>query len=103
MKYAAHLGYTDINPYEVVRVVSDKTIEIRSMDSEQDRSFKPEFVPGGFSACCVNQSEQKWFITSNTENEVFRIRLSKNRGWQDKHGRRFKLTEKPVKFYDYNF
>jgi hypothetical protein len=34
---------------------------------------------------------------------VIRIRLSAKKGWQDKYGRRFGLSDKPVKFYDYNF
>lgn len=102
MKYANHIGYSDINPYEVVRVVSEKTIEIREMDCERDESVKLDFVVGGFSAICVNQSNQEWFIKPNPENKVTRIRLGKN-GWKDKHGRRFVLGTEPVKFYDYNF
>ena len=102
-QYANRIGYSDVTPYEVVRVVSDKTIEVRAMDAERDESFKLEFIPGGFSAHCVNQCDQKWNISSNSENPVVRIRLSKNRGWQDKHGGRYNLAEAPRKFYDYNF
>ena len=102
-KYANQIGYSDVNPFEVVRVVSDKTIEVREMDAERDESFKLEFIPGGFSAHCVNQADQKWNISSNKANPVVRIRLSKNRGWQDKYGRRFMLADAPRKFYDYNF
>lgn len=57
MKYANHLGYSDVNPYEVVRVISDKTIEIREMNAERDDSVKMEFVVGGFSAICTNQRD----------------------------------------------
>ena len=102
MNYANHLGYSDINPYEVVRVVSDKTLEIREMDAERDESVQLEWVPGGFAGHCVNQRDQKWFITSNAQNPVVRIRLGKQ-GWKDRHGRRFDLSDWPVKFYDYNF
>lgn len=101
--YANQIGYSDVTPYEVVRIVSDKTIEIREMDAVRDESFKLNFIPGGFSAHCDNQSDQKWIISSNEENNVVRIRLSKNRGWQDKYGRRFALADEPRKFYDYNF
>ena len=102
-QFANHIGYSDVNPFEVVKVISDKTIEIRAMDAERDDSVKLDFIPGGFSAHCANQSEQKWIITSNEENPVFRIRLSKNRGWQDKYGQRYSLADAPCKFYDYNF
>ena len=103
MNYANHYGYSDVNPYEVVRVISDKTIEVREMDAERDESIDLEWVPGGFAGHCLNQRDQKWHIKSNPANPVIRIRLSAKKGWQDKHGRRFGLSEKPVKFYDYNF
>lgn len=102
MNYANHIGYSDINPFEIVRVVSDKTIDIREMDAERDESVKLEFHVGGFSAHCSNQRNQKWFINSNESNPVVRIRLGKN-GWKDAHGRRYALSDDPVKFYDYNF
>jgi hypothetical protein len=102
MNYANHIGWSDVDPYEVVRVISEKTIEIREMDAKRDDSVKLEFIPGGFSAHCSNQRDQKWFITSKPENRVIRIRLGK-KGWKDAHGRRFALSDEPVKFYDYNF
>lgn len=100
-KYANHYGYSDVNPYEVVRVISDKTIEIREMDAERDKNVKPSFDIGGFSAHSDNN--QAWFITSNESNPVIRIRLSKKKGWVDKYGRKFGLADQPRKFYDYNF
>lgn len=102
MKYANHLGYSDVTPYEVIRVVSDKTIEIREMNAERDESVKLEFHVGGFSAHCSNQRDQKWIITSDESAPVIRIRLGKQ-GWKDKHGRKFGLSDQPKKFYDYNF
>ena len=103
MKYANLLGYSDVNPFEVVNVVSDKTIEVREMNTVRDDSIKLEFHVGGFSAHCSNQRDQKWTITSDETAPVIRIRLSKNKGWKDKYGRRFQLADQPVKFYDYNF
>ena len=101
-QYANHYGYSDINPFEVVRVVSDKTIEVREMNAERDNSVKLEFHVGGFSAHCSNQHDQKWHITSDDTAPVIRIRLGKQ-GWKDAYGRRFKLADKPVHFHDYNF
>ena len=103
MNYANHYGYGDINPYEIVRRVSDKTIAVRKMDAERDPEWTPEFHVGVFSAHCTNQREQRWNITSNPENRVIRIRLSKSGVWKDARGRKFALSEQPVKFYDYNF
>ena len=39
MTYANHHGYSDINPHEIVRRVSDKTLEIREMDAVRDDSY----------------------------------------------------------------
>lgn len=101
-KYANHLGYTDVTPFEIVRVVSAKTLEVREMKCERDESVKLEFHAGGFSAHCSNQRDQRWFITSDESAPVRRIRLGK-RGWKDAHGGRFDVSDKPVRFYDYNF
>lgn len=101
-RYANHIGYSDVDPYEIVRVVSAKTLDIREMDAERDESVKLDWAVGGFAGHCMNQYSQKWNITSNTENRVVRIRLGKQ-GWKDAHGRRYDLSDTPVKFYDYNF
>ena len=81
MKYAMHIGWTDVNPYEVIRVVSEKTLEIREMKATKGE-WKPEFVPGGFCGTVVNQCEQKWVIEPDPEAPVIRIRLGK-KGWNE--------------------
>jgi hypothetical protein len=104
-KFANHIGYTDVNPFEVIRYVSDKCIVIREMDAELDPSFKPNITPGGFFGHCTNnsESEQKWIITPSEIHSTVRIRLHKGGQWKDKSGRRFQLGDAPRKFYDYNF
>lgn len=103
MNYAAHIGYSDINPFEIVRHVSDKTVEIREMNAERDPEWNPEFVPGGFSAVCTNNRQQRWVITSQPDGRTFRIRKHADGRWLDKYGAKYILCDKPVKFYDYNF
>ena len=103
MQYANQYGYSDVYPFEVVKVISDKTIEIREMDAERDESVKLEWVAGGFAGHCVNQRDQRWFITSNPEGRVIRLRLRKDGRWYDVHGNRYGLSAKPDRFYDYNF
>lgn len=100
-KYANHYGWSDINPYEVVRVVSDKSIDIREIDTEKDPSVKTTFELGGFSA--VSDNVQAWFFKPNENNRVERIRLHKDGIWRNKNGNRFYLADRPIKFYDYNF
>ena len=109
-QYCNMQGYTDVKPYEVVRVVSDKCIEIKLMNVEKNPNWQPEFEAGGFSAHCTNQREQEWIITSSPEAIPFKVRKRK-----DKYGRkvaegtywhqtaRYVLSDKPVYFYDYNF
>jgi hypothetical protein len=58
--HANHSGWSDVHPYEIVRVVSPKTIEIRVMDAELDKNWKPEIIAGGFAGHCTNQGAQKW-------------------------------------------
>lgn len=103
MKYANQYGYSDVNPYEVIRSVSEKCLEVRAMEAERDGSVKLEWAAGGFAGHCVNQRDQKWFIESNASNPVIRIRLNKSGIWKDKYGNKYDLSDVPVKFYDYNF
>lgn len=102
MKYANLHGYTDIYPYEVIRVISDKTIEIREMKSELDPSWKPEMIPGGFAAHCINQNDQTYTYSSNDQVQTIRMRKRKDGRWYSAFGRHV-LSDAPKRFYDYNF
>lgn len=101
-KFANQTGYSDITPYEIVRVISEKTIEIRRMKAELNPEWKPEIIPGGFAGTCVNQNSQKWIITSDETARVERARLRKDGDFHSAMGRHV-LGEKPVRYYDYNF
>lgn len=103
MKYANKLGYTDVTPFEVVKEISVKTLEVREMKCERDTSIKLDFHVGGFSANCSNQDKQKWIIEQDENSSVIRIRLNSKGQWKDKNGNRYSLKDKPIKFYDYNF
>ena len=103
-KFATYCGWTDREPFEVVRAISDQTVEIRAMDAVRNPDWKPEWVVGGFSGVCVNDKEQRWIITSNPDNPVSRIRWSKaNQQWQKGKYCRFYMADKPCKYYDNNF
>ena len=99
--YANHIGWTDVNPYEIVKVISNKTIEIREMKSEK-LPWKAEWVEGGFAGHCTNQRDQKWDIISDDDIPVIRARLRKDGYYHSAHGKHL-LGEEPRKFYDYNF
>jgi hypothetical protein len=102
--YANYHGYSDAHPYEVVRVVSPQTVEIRAMRASE-KPWKAVWHKGGFAGHCSNQRDQEWEIVSDESFPVERIRWSKQRGgrWQDKYGRRFIMSDSPSRFHDYNF
>ena len=98
-------GFSDVTPHEIIRRVSGNIVEIREMSAEKDPSWDPEIIPGGFSAHYVNQRDQKWFIKSNPDGEVKRVHKRKNGYFYYKgsNGSKFRESDKPIRFYDYNF
>ena len=100
-KYANHIGWSDVNPYEIVKVISNKTIDIRAMDAKK-LPWKAEWIEGGFAGHCTNQRDQKWDIVSNDDVPTVRARLRKDGYYHSSHGKHL-LGESPRKFYDYNF
>ena len=102
MIYANHIGYSDVTPFEVVRCVSLKTLDIREMVATE-KPWMRQFMAGGFLGHVVNQEDQDWDIQPDPEAPVIRIRKRKDGKWYDSHGARYALAEKPVKFHDFNF
>tara|TARA_R100000655_G_scaffold40865_2_gene76665 strand:+ start:6520 stop:7104 length:585 start_codon:yes stop_codon:yes gene_type:complete len=101
--HASMYGWTDVHAYEIVKVVSDKTLEVRKMTTEHDISHL-EQIAGGFCGHVVNQRNQKVTYESNPMSPVIRIRRKKNNpeAWTY-NGKRFALETRPYAFYDYNF
>jgi hypothetical protein len=101
-RFANRIGYSDVTPYEVIKTISEKTIEVRQMACVADKSVKLDFQIGGFAANCSNQNYQKWIITSDFNAPIIRIRQNK-KGWMGENGSKFQLGIEPIRFYDYNF
>ena len=59
MNYASKIGWSDIDPYEIVKRVSEKCLEVREMDSERDPFWRPEAEVGGFLAHVKNNVDQR--------------------------------------------
>jgi hypothetical protein len=101
--YANQIGYSDITPFEVVRVVSDKCLEVRSMNVALLNISDLVFHAGGFAAHCSNQADQKWAITPDAEGYVFKIRKNVRGTWKSKHGDTYAVEAQPRRRYDFNF
>lgn len=99
---ANRCGWSDIEPFEVVEIRTEKLIYIRKCDAKEG-DWKPEVYEGGFAAHVANNHDQKWIVTSNEENPILKIRLNKNGKWQDRNKQVYRIEAKPEKFYDYNF
>lgn len=101
--YANQHGYTDTFPFRVIRVVSEKCLDVQAMNAVLDPTWKPEWQAGGFSGTVLNNRQQRWIITDNPDGVIRRIRKHKSSSWQDAYGRRYYLSDQPVMFHDYNF
>ena len=101
--HASHYGWSDVYAYEIIKVISDKTIEVREMIT--DHSIKHLDVHGGgFCGHVANQRDQKVTYKSDPDAPVVRIRRKKNNPELWVHGNfKFRLETKPYAFHDYNF
>lgn len=97
-KYANYKVGSDTYPFEVIRQVSPNVVEVRAMETKQV-VFPVEFHQGGFCGHYSDNHNQKYEYFSNEQNPIIRINLSK-KGWGKGH---YWMSEKPHKFYDYNF
>lgn len=105
-KYANLIMYSDIKPFEVVEERTPNLYLIREMDAvitdESRKKLNESFYPGGFCGHFDNDL-QEWNITSNEEYPVFKIRRHKDGFYYSAYGEKYRISPKPVKYYDYNF
>lgn len=86
--YANQKLFSDTYPFEIVRKISDKTIEVREM--------KAVLIEG-------NYDNQSWKYNSEENNPIIKLRLRKKGGWKDKKGIRYNLDVEPMRYHDYSF
>lgn len=96
--------YSDAYACTVIKKTKN-TISVRRDKATLDPNFKPEFIPGGFAAHCINSSEQKYTYERDENGEVFKLWWSEKYGqWRKGSGAgAFVLTPGRHEFYDYNF
>jgi len=95
--------FSDVEPYEIVRIISDKTIELRSVTATLKPDWKPDMIPGGFAAHTANNHTQEYDYKTNPDAYVFKARLRKKDGRFHSARGRHVVSEAPCKFHDYNF
>jgi len=93
---------TDVFPFEVLRETNPKRLEVRSMLTTLAGDWKPDIVVGGFCGNCRNNDTQEWDCRPNPSQPPLSIRLHKDGRWRDRHGNVYSLSDKPVRFHDYN-
>ena len=96
-KYINRVLWSDVDPVGKIIAIKGKTkVIIQPVDAGENK-VKMEFVAGGFSAHCLNQSAQEYDFFE--KGETFEVSLSnsslKERFWR--------INEHPRKWYDYNF
>ena len=69
---------------------------------ESKKKLKESFVAGGFIGHVENDL-QEWDISSQNETKPFAIRRHKDGNWYDLYHRKYVISSKPIKFYDFNF
>jgi hypothetical protein len=107
--YMNRMCYTDIEPYEVVKINTVKNITIRPMKSVETQESKAariaSFIPGGFCGHTDN-SVQQWDITSDEtidEKDYITVRMHKDGRYYDAQGGVYIMSKTPTRYYDFNF
>jgi hypothetical protein len=98
-KYCNQYFYTDVEPFEVVKVISPKIVEIRPMKAIPVR-LPQDFHAGGFSGHYADNWNQSYTYESIPDAPTERVHWSEKK--QQWTGRR-RMSDKPIYFYDYNF
>lgn len=104
--YLNEILHSDINPYEVVEMITPNKWLIRKLDttlkSEARKKMQDSFCPGGFAGHVDNDC-QEWEISVNENNPLITV----FRGRKNKHFKigsmPMSMTHSPIKIYDFNF
>ena len=104
--YLNEILYSDINPYEVVEMITPNKWVIRKLDTtlkpEAKKKMQDSFCPGGFVGHVDNDC-QEWDISVNENNPLITV----FRGRKNKHFKigsmPMSMSHSPIKIYDFNF
>ena len=92
--------WSDKEAYTIIKRTR-ATLTLQRDNATLEKSFKPEFIPGGFCGTVVNQDEQTYTYTRNPEGVVIIAHWSdKNNGF---YYNGLRIIPGRHEFYDYNF
>lgn len=93
--------YTDAYAGTVIARTRD-TLTIQRDKATRAPGFDPEWVPGGFSAICLNSDDQKWITEPDRTGKIYKAYWSKRKkGFFVKQCLRVSYGRH--EYYDYNF
>lgn len=96
-KYINRCLYTDVDPVGKIVGIKGKTKVLVQPVKASENKVKLEWVAGGFAGHCVNQGEQSYDFTE--VGEIFEVSLSNT----SLRSRMWRIHDKPIKYYDFNF
>lgn len=95
--------WSDAEAHTVIKRTA-KTLTIQRDKAIRDPNFKPEWVPGGFSAICINSEDQEWTYERDPEGAITRCHWSEKYGiWQAGSDGSMRVSRGRHEYYDYNF
>ena len=104
--YLNEMLYSDVNPYEVVEMITPNKWAIRELDTalkpEARKNIHESFCPGGFAGHVDNDC-QEWDITVNEKNPLITVFRGRKNKYFKIGGMPMSMTLSPIKIYDFNF
>ena len=92
--------YTDRESYTIIGRTK-KTLTLQR-DKAERKNWKPNWIPGGFSAICTNCEEQEWEITPDPEGRIIKAYWKPSKDAFYVEGCLLVLPGRK-EYYDYNF
>lgn len=93
--------YTDSHAYTVISRTA-KTLRIQRDKATLAEDYKPEFIPGGFAAHCINNNAQHYDYKRDPDGDIKTAYWSETKCCFQVNGC-LVVTPGRHEFYDYNF
>lgn len=95
--------WSDAQAYTII-ARTEKTLTIQRDKATYAPGYKPEYIPGGFSAICVNDADQEWVYERDPKGEIVKCHWSeKLKRWQAGHDGSLRIGRGRHENYDHNF